>query len=149
FLADGSLDTSFGTGGSVRTTFDTSPEVWDNVLTGALQEDGGIVVAGQTVDLLASRGDIEVVRYDASGALDQSFGSGGRVVSRLCGSSLARAAAIDAAGRIVVAGSLHCSSSPNHFALFRYLPDGTPDPAFGSVGVVGTDLGPYAEVNEL
>jgi uncharacterized delta-60 repeat protein len=149
FLADGSLDSSFGAGGSVRTAFDTSQQVSDDVLAGALQEDGGIVIAGRRLDLAVPRSAIEAVRYDSTGALDPSFGSGGRVVSELCGSSMANAAAIDTDGRIVLAGSIHCSPSPNHFALFRFLPDGTPDPAFGSLGVVATDFGPNAEVNDL
>ena len=50
--------------------------------------------------------------------------------------------AIDSQGRIVVAGEIGYSASPNEddFALARYKPNGSPDPAFGGDGVVRTDF---------
>src|SRR5262249_46633697 len=67
YNADGSLDTSFGTGGKVFTSL-AAEDLHDL----ALQPDGKIVVAARA----ASTGDSQftVARYPAGGALDTGFG---------------------------------------------------------------------------
>jgi uncharacterized delta-60 repeat protein len=74
----------------------------------------------------------------AAGGLDPSFGLGGKVLTRF-GSADARAnaVAIQADGRIIVAGQL---SPDGMLALARYDVDGTLDPAFGVAGKVTTDI---------
>jgi hypothetical protein len=57
FLPDGSLDSSFGSGGVVRTLVGTQ----DQAATVAIQPDGGIVVAG--VALVSGQARMLVARY--------------------------------------------------------------------------------------
>ena len=77
-----------------------------------------------------------------AGALDPSFGEGGLVVTHLAdsGGDSLRAVAIDADGRIVVAG-VSGYQNGTYAVLARYRADGSIDASFGSGGVVTTDLG--------
>ena len=70
---DGSLDTSFGTGGSVTTGIDTNGP--DSAMETAVQADGKIIVAG------TSTRDFAAVRYNTDGSLDTNFGTGGKVTT--------------------------------------------------------------------
>ena len=70
------------------------------------------------------------------GDLDASFSGDGKQTTDFGGSDAATAVAVQADGKIVVAGS-----SGGNFALARYGADGTPDPSFSGDGLVTTDLG--------
>ncbi len=130
------LDTSFNGTGIVTTPVGTSD---DNAWSVAVQPDGKIVVAGYTWN--GADYDFAVVRYDATGSLDATFGSGGRVIT-LLGTSDDRATgvAVQSDGKSVVAGSSH--NGANHdFAVVRYTATGSLDATFGSGGKVTTPLG--------
>jgi uncharacterized delta-60 repeat protein len=73
FGSDGSLDTSFGAGGTVLTAIGDGDDVGAAAL--ALQADGRIVVAGRASD--AGGTNLMVARYNADGSPDTSFGTGG------------------------------------------------------------------------
>jgi uncharacterized delta-60 repeat protein len=76
----------------------------------------------------------------ASGDLDLTFGSGGRVATDFASDSdVAFALAIQADGKVVVAGRA-LTGSGFDFALARYNPDGSLDSTFGSGGRVTTDF---------
>jgi len=124
-LSDDSLDTSFGSGGVTRTDFTGQFDLAEALL---LQPDGRIVVAG------TSNVHFALARYDSAGALDPTFGTGGKTVSS--SSSLARTALLQSDGKIVVAGGF--AASPGH--LERFATDGTVDASFGSGGVVDTPM---------
>src|SRR5712691_1227384 len=70
YNADGSLDTSFGTGGKVTTAIGTST---DEAYAIALQSDGKIVVGGRAT--IGSNFDFALARYNTDGTLDTSFGT--------------------------------------------------------------------------
>ena len=136
YSASGSLDAAFGSGGVVSTP------VGIGVATGfavALQPDGRIVLAGQTYN--GSDDDVALVRYNANGTADASFGSGGIVTTGI-GSShdQANAIALQPDGRIIVAGQSFTGASYD-FALVRYAANGSLDPTFGSGGKVTTGIG--------
>jgi len=78
--------------------------------------------------------------WKASGSLDDSFGSGGKVITPVGSSNdLRNAMALQNDGKILVAG---CSLGSNQdFAVVRYNPDGTLDTGFGSGGKVITPVG--------
>jgi len=146
YNADGSLDTSFGSGGKVTTTI--GPRDAANAIL--LQPDGKIVVAGGSVPLTAPRDPLEpqgftLARYNEDGSLDPSFGSGGVITTRIDALSVANAAALQPDGKIVAAGvSLPNTGGgrpPFAFALARYEPDGSLDTSFGSGGMVETGCG--------
>ena len=78
YNVDGSLDPTFGSGGKVTTDFFNNSDVGFDV---ALQADDKIVVAGAASPASQSAQDFGVVRYNANGSLDATFGLGGRVTT--------------------------------------------------------------------
>ena len=99
--ADGTLDTSFGTGGKVITDIAGCN---DQAYSVVIQSDGKIVVAGTSNN--GSDDDFAVVRYNADGTLDNSFGSSGKATTDLFGrADRARSVVLQTNGQIVVAGS--------------------------------------------
>ena len=86
------LDPTFGRGGKVVTSFGAYSDASAAAL--AIQRDGKLVVAGS--DLTDTRGErgyfaVALARYNTGGALDPSFGAGGRVVSKVDTTAVARA----------------------------------------------------------
>lgn len=75
FLSDGSLDGSFGSGGSVVTDFSGVDE---QLLTIGLQDDAKIVAGGRSGNLGEAQSFL-IARYSEDGSLDGTFGSGGKV----------------------------------------------------------------------
>src|SRR5262249_41566702 len=133
--AVGNLDTSFGNGGKVMTDLFGSE---DDPGAMVLQPDGKIIVAGGSFN-----GDIygvSLVRYNKEGNLGTSFGQGGKVFTQFHGSSWAKDVALQADGKILIAGSaIPKGSSLEDFALVRYNTDGSLDTSFGLGGKVTTD----------
>jgi uncharacterized delta-60 repeat protein len=132
---DGSLDPSFGNGGTVTTAFG-SGIVQPSGL--AVQADGKLVAAGSV--LVGSTLDFALVRYQPDGTLDQTFGNGGRVTTKITRSDDdAQALALQADGKLVLAGSANVGGHFD-FALARYRPNGALDRTFGKAGKVTTDF---------
>jgi len=82
--------------------------------------------------------------------LDTTFAFGGKAVADFgVGSVFSAPAAVQADGKIVVAGSIAVSGSPGQpgydtdFAVIRLNPDGTRDTTFGTNGRVTIDVGRY------
>ena len=128
YRRDGSVDMSFGDAGVASTPF-SGGIVSDHARAVAVQSDGRIVVAGYSA--YATRSAAYVIRYRSNGRLDATFGEDG--VLHVVGLFKAMAVALDAQGRIVVAGT---SRSGDHIAVARYLPDGAPDTTFGGGWVI-------------
>jgi len=133
---NGTLDTSFGTSGFVITSVGTSMnEIYDI----DIQSDGKIVAAGPSNNVY---NDFAVVRYNADGTLDNTFGVGGIVTTDVGGSSdVANAITLQADGKIIVAGYAHNGSTYNNSALVRYNTNGTLDNTFGTNGKSITTIG--------
>src|SRR5262245_44883205 len=140
YQPNGTLDPSFGTGGVVLTPFGSYYPLVEGVL---VQPDGRIVVAARINP--SSGGDIGLLRYDAGGVLDPSFGSGGVVITSLGGPAEDTAAvALQPDGKIVVAAdtSADFGGPPSGDVLvLPYQPDGTLDTSFGIGGVATIDFG--------
>lgn len=88
----------------------------------------------------------------APGGLDPSFGTGGRIYGRYDNYSAAHAVVRTSDGRTVIAGGAYRAwklSAPSSFVLARYLPNGRPDPSFGTRGVVRTSFGPTSNARDL
>jgi len=101
FTANGTLDTSFGTGGQASVEFFAPPMQGAQEFARAVlvQPDGKILVAGS-----ARQGQIRfapiqgaLARFNANGTLDTSFGTGGKILSSSGGIT---ALGLDAAGNI-------------------------------------------------
>ena len=137
YLASGALDTSFNATGTVITAIGSSN---DTAYALGLQPDGKLVVAGRCING-GSNADFCLARYLASGALDTSFNTTGKVITGIgFFNDTARALALQPDGKIVVAG--HCTNgSNNDFCLARYLPSGALDTSFNTNGKVITAMG--------
>lgn len=146
---DGSLDESFGLGGSVEIDFewDASGQ-WTAESADAVvvQPDGRIVVAGQidasyfgtTSNQIIVRQDIGVVRLNTDGSPDRSFGNDGRIRLDLGGQHENVAAlALTTDDRIVLLGD-----ASDRVVFVRLLPNGTVDASFGAGPTAGVTIVP-------
>jgi len=142
YNADGSLDTTFGTGGKVTTAMGTANDVAYAV---TIQADGKIIAAGY-----ASTGGIAafaLARYTATGSLDATFGTGGKITTAVgTDGATAHAVAIQSDGKIVAAGDTSIGGAPSDFALVRYTTTGSLDTTFGTGGKVTTAVGTDTDI---
>ena len=139
YTSAGALDPSFGNGGTI--TYDVGTTN-DAIAAIAVQSDGSIIVAGA--------GDIGgasvlVTRLTPAGAPDLTFG-GGTVIVRVPGlAALTDLGAADATEGLAVQPDnkiLIANRTPDgNFGLVRLMPDGAPDPAFGTGGLAVADFG--------
>jgi uncharacterized delta-60 repeat protein len=137
YLNDGTLDPSFGSGGTATTSFAKTLASANAI---ALQPDGKIIVVGSNGDTGAK--DLVIVRYLSTGQPDTTFGTGGKVTTDIAGrDDAANAVALLPDGKIVVAGYSDDPAPPNSLngVLARYRGDGTLDPGFGTAGIVRDD----------
>ena len=117
----------------------------------ALQADGKFILAGYSFptgdDTDAS---IELMRIDATGALDETFGDNGVVLTDIPnGSEGAFDMSILPNGKIVVAGSFF-DGGTSELVLAQYLANGALDAAgFGSDGLAFSTLGTFTDVDQL
>lgn len=153
--APGDLDPSFGSGGKVTTFLENTGDGDDRAYPNhiAVQSDGKIVVAGKAS--INYKDDFAIVRYNANGSLDQTFGAGGVVRTDISGlSDEAGGVVIQPDGKIVVGGTtvlgFNNSEADSAFALVRYNANGSLDPTFGNGGKVVTNYLPsYDHGNHL
>ncbi len=129
---NGSLDTSFGTGGKVITDFGGNAGALDVLI----QSDGKILVIGGISNSDYTSSDILLIRYNADGALDTTFGNGGTVVADINVSDSASQGILLSDGKILICGGTSSTSSSLKTLLARYNADGSPDTSFGSGGTV-------------
>jgi uncharacterized delta-60 repeat protein len=142
YNSNGSLDSSFGDGGIVTTTFPEGSYAFDV----ALQADGKIIAAGTVfVDFNpgdSSNTDFALARYNLDGTPDATFGNGGQVSTDFLGlEDDAFSVLIQPDGKIVAVGSANDPATFYDFAAVRYLSNGTLDTTFGVAGKVHTDFG--------
>src|SRR5690606_33469170 len=130
-LENGTLDPSFGAGGLAATAFGTRDA---RALAVSLDDQGRVVLAGWARN--SANRDVALVRYDASGAPDPTFGEGGQLRFGVgSGNDEATAVAHDDDGRIVFAGYA-ADGSTYDFLVGRRLASGAPDESFAGSGVV-------------
>jgi uncharacterized delta-60 repeat protein len=133
---DGSLDTTFGTGGLVMTDFGQ----WEFARAVVIHNDQ-IVVVGEIMGAMGDNANYALARYNLDGSLDTTFGNSGLVITDFTGGfDSAQDVAIQPNGLIVAAGTIDVDAGYN-FGLARYNLDGSLDPSFGNAGLVITDLG--------
>src|SRR5689334_5969354 len=116
----GNLDPKFGKGGKVITHLG----IGDRVASLLVQPDGKIIATGASGSRdIYSASDFALVRYNADGSLDSSFGIGGKVITDFFGGGdYINSAALQSDGRIVVAG--RAGKQPMiYFGLARYNKD--------------------------
>jgi uncharacterized delta-60 repeat protein len=152
YNANGSLDSSFGSNGIVTTQ--VAALGYQQAQAVIVQPSDGKIVAVGFARSAAPNNllppdwlDWALVRYNADGSLDSSFGSGGIVhTPENTGSAGANAAALGSDGNIIAAGGFNSS-----FAVGRYFTQATTvngvtyapgslDPTFGNNGIATTSV---------
>jgi uncharacterized delta-60 repeat protein len=138
--ADGSHDLSFNGSGSIFVEFANSQ---DNLSNLALQTDGKIIAAGRT-DMNGAGDDIELIRVNVDGSIDNTFGNNGNgLVTADVNSQYDENnyLVIKPDGKIVAGGNNYLNGQST-FTCFRFNTDGTPDPDFGTGGSI-SDFFPF------
>ena len=127
---NGARDTTFDADGVLPIT--AAQGAW-RITAVRADADNRIVMLG----LRDNTGDSFIARLTASGALDPTFGSQGRILpgSRTSASAIA----LEPDGRIV-AGGVRTDLGVALSWIARYKTDGAPDPSFGVQGWIATDL---------
>jgi uncharacterized delta-60 repeat protein len=137
----GGLDSAFDGDGKVTTDF-----VGADDAAAAVQIDAqGKYVVGGSAYNGTNKDEFAIARYDAAGALDPSFDADGKVVTT--GNDQGRDLAIDAGGRIILAGSAFTGTTLD-FSIMRFNTDGSRDATFGKRGRVVTPIGTGSDAAE-
>jgi uncharacterized delta-60 repeat protein len=137
--APGVVDTSFNGGAQLTSV----AEGEDYAFAMAVQPDGKVITVGRT-STNAGGTDIAITRHHRDGTLDDSFGTGGKVVTAIApgrGADEARAVLVEPDGKIVIAGYTDATGTDKDFLVARYNTDGTLDAGFGSGGKTITPIG--------
>jgi uncharacterized delta-60 repeat protein len=155
YNANGTLDTSFGSGGLVTRSLGTS-SLLAAIAGMALAPDGKVIMAGWA-DTSTCNCQV-IARFNTDGSPDTSFGTGGEVRNGAPNDQGMEAAtfgvAVQTDGKIVTTGSSYdprylctvwTTGAPSNdcfsdVAVARLNADGTPDPNFGDHGWVQTYL---------
>jgi uncharacterized delta-60 repeat protein len=123
YLADGTLDSSFGVAGQVEIDpspiFEDAPGVW-------VMADGKIMLTGR------AGGDAGMARFNADGSPDLTFGTGGLVTVDYgnLGEYFEEPIVYDN-GDILLGIISGFGSADGAFGMARFHDDGTPDTTFG------------------
>lgn len=140
YNTNGVLDTTFDVDGIVTTDFGNTMN-WGYAV--AIQNDGKIVVAGMSGEILGSH--YALARYNANGSLDSTFDNDGKVTTEV---SVEYDGAYDVAiqnnGKIVAAGYSEINADDD-FAVVRYNSDGSLDTTFDADGIIVTAFSSFAD----
>lgn len=150
YNTNGSLDNTFGTGGTVVTNFYNYDDQANAIV---IQPDGKIIAAGyanpSSVNTLK---DFALVRYKTDGTLDSTFGTNGKVLTNfpVGYDDIIYAVTLQSDGKIVVAGnSDEINFGYDQIALARYKPNGSLDSTFGTNGLVTLPTGNGDKANAI
>ncbi len=141
FNANGTIDNTFGING--RSLIDTATKSgWYGRI--ALLPNGQFLIAqgiNGGVSIGSGTGSrIMVMKANADGSVDSSFGTQGRIITSISDSFDAPLnIRVLPNGKFIVAGysgSSYFSSYPSSFAVLRYNADGTLDSTFGKRGIL-------------
>ena len=144
YRENGTLETTFGTGGRVQLA-------GDNVGRGlAVQATAGSCsrAPSRPCRSLQRRRSFALMRLLANGTIDDSFGNGGRVQTAFTDrGDEAFAVALQSDGKIVAAGASNTQVNSN-FAVARYDEDGDLDTSFSQDGKLTIDFFGFTDVAE-
>lgn len=135
---NGTLDATFSRDGKVITNLTSGADFLFGV---AIQPgDGKIVVAGRAG---GGRGRIALARYNSGGSLDATFSGDGKATTNITPfDDRADDVAIQADGKIAVAGTANYFSAQGRFVTVRYNSNGSRDGTFSADGIATLNLTP-------
>jgi uncharacterized delta-60 repeat protein len=123
---DGSLDTTFNTGGTIGVSAAVRAIV--------LQSDGKIIIGG---DFVTARGTTQnrIARLNTDGTLDGTFNTGGTVGVN----GIVSAVALQSDDKILVGGNFTTARGTTRNRIARLNADGSLDTGYNTGGTVGTN----------
>ena len=140
------------TSGAFDPKFNSSGEIITNLIGDgacirslAITTDGKYIAGGSCIKGLSNG---MLLKYNSNGILDDSFGNNGVVLTTFGLQGSINKIGIQTDEKIVAVGYMEKGAN-TQFAVARYLPDGTPDPDFGSGGSVSTLIEYYATARAL
>lgn len=149
--ADGSADPSFGSEGLTRVAFDRPfTNKQDNFSAFAVQGDGKILLGGTIGGELASGDDMAIVRLDANGKLDPSYGTAGSAILPFDLSAegdrndTLHSLSLQPDGNLLAAGWASTTNNNFAMAIARMTTGGIRDTSFDVDGRVTISFGDYA-----
>ena len=141
--ADGGIDTSFGTNGIAILASADAYSAEDLLV----QSDGKILVAGSGWVNYPGNIDASIVRLNANGTVDTSFGSSGYVVYSVGVTTDATELAFQSDGKLIVTEK-HYDGSNWNLGIRRYTSNGSLDTTFGVSGYRDTGIdGGYSDIH--
>jgi uncharacterized delta-60 repeat protein len=142
FLPDGRLDLSFGSGGQLKLA---GIDVGQGL---ALQPNGKLVLVGTALQTTAPpTSRFVLMRINADGSPDASFGTAGAASTALAEHATAGGVALQDDGKLVVVGTRALSANQN-FIVARYNTDGSLDGSFGNAGALSIDFFSFTDIGE-
>ena len=132
YLANGRLDPSFGARGIFRSTFPVADGPFIATAIARDQRTGKLVIAGGY-----GLGSMLVMRLDANGRLDRTFGPARSGFAKVAVGGIANSLSIAADGRILLGGS-NANRNGRPFVVARFRRNGVLDRTFGRGGIVQT-----------
>lgn len=139
----GTLDSDFDADGKLIIGFETGS--YEEILDIAIQPDGKIVVVGYSLN--SSAYSFALMRFNPDGSLDNTFGTGGKVLTNY-GPYHDDLIAVELQpdGKIVCCGTTGTDVDDPYdcdIVILRYNSNGTPDATFNSTGAVQVAIGTY------
>ncbi len=141
YNTNGTLDSSFGTNGlGFYPTYDIANERF-RAQGMEIQPDGKILLAGTYVDSTLGA-TFAVLRFNANGTIDNTFGNGGMFYTAVSNNNLCYGMSLQPDGKIILAGQVSDNTTYKfRIGLLRLSSSGTFDNGFGIGGKVITSLG--------
>jgi uncharacterized delta-60 repeat protein len=148
YTSTGALDTTFGTASSGKVTTNFTGYSSASAAAIAVQPDGKIILAGFATKTSGHDNDIALVRYNANGSLDTTFGvnKNGKVTFDYQGfNDAATGVALFSNGKIAVGATLTNKTTSNtagdsDIGVIRFNSNGTLDTTFSPGGTDGNGV---------
>jgi len=143
FDHDGNIDSTYATNGVVNLNLNN---VDDEFYDMQLLYNDEVVLTGFTVDQTNYNYHLLIMKFNAAGIPDSSFGINASVIYGDVPYTFGDALVIQPGGKILIAGCTgNLMPDNNDWALWRYNPDGSPDNTFGNEGIVTTEFSGNAD----
>lgn len=141
YNSDGSLDPSFGINGKAVTNFLEFNSDYNFIHSIQVLPNGQLIVSG-TISIGGSGSVTSViVRYNANGTIDTSFGTNGKTVSELISFDRDGKLIFLPDGKFIFTAIKTLAGGLNHIGIEKYTEDGLLDTSFGANGQVVTSFG--------
>lgn len=138
----GTLDSIYGTNGTVITYLEGNENNWSEVWCSALDMQGRLVVGGQNRALPNNSRHAFFARYNTDGSLDSTFGDVGYVIDTTKDVSIF-GMTVTSDNKVLACGYVKTTTAEysRDYIILRYNENGTIDDAFGEDGKVMVDFG--------